>query len=82
MISMITTAGEIKLHLKSLPSTSKEMITGYFETQGDDVKVISIDMIGTDEATILLSGLTNDGNKIPSCYVNSASRALHVTFAL
>lgn len=70
------TADEIKLHLKSLPSTSKEMIAGYFETRGNDVKVISIEMIGADEATVLLSGLTNDGNSLIAYTTVRAHRVL------
>ena len=58
------TAGDIRLHLKSLPSTSYDLISMYFETQGNDVEVKSIEMIGADEATILLSGLSNDGNNL------------------
>ena len=58
------TVGDIKLHLKSLPSISKEVISTYFEFQGNDVEVKSIEIIGADEATILLSGLSDDGNNL------------------
>lgn len=51
------------LHLKSLPpATTHEIISYYFEGQGNDVEVTSFKMVATDEAVVSVSGLTNEGS--------------------
>lgn len=58
----------IKLHVRQLPSSfSTEMINCYFESMGENVEVLSINMTEDDEATVVLSGLTNDGNEGHRC---------------
>ena len=52
----------VTLHLESLPlSTSRDVIIYYFENMGENVKVVSVVMEGEKEATVLLSGLTDNG---------------------
>lgn len=59
----------IKLHLESLPSSiPKDAISCYMESQGDNVEVISVNLIGCDEVTVELSGLTDHGN-VSNCKI-------------
>ena len=52
----------VKFHLKSLPpSASDDVIAGYFEFQGEDVDVLSIEKLQDGEAIISLSGLSEEG---------------------
>lgn len=51
----------VTLHLKSLPpSTSSDIIT-YFEAQGGNVEVLSVDILQDDRAMVSLSGLSKEG---------------------
>ena len=62
-MSVVIFVDVVKLHLQSIPSSiSKELICCYMESQGDNVEVISVDLIGCDEAIVELSGLTDHGN--------------------
>ena len=55
-------ATTVKFHLKSLPpSASDDVIAGYFECQGEDVDVLSIEKLQDDEAIISLSGVSEKG---------------------
>ena len=52
----------IKLHLESLPlSASHDSVSSYFKNVGENVEVVSVDMIGGDKGTVVLSGLTDSG---------------------
>ena len=53
----------VTFHLKSLPpAASDDVIASYFECQGEDVDVLSIEKLQDDEAIISLSGLSKEGN--------------------
>ena len=58
------------LHLKYLPpGIAQDIISCYFENQGDDVEVLSFEEIGANEAIASVAGLTNEGkyNKCHAC---------------
>ena len=59
---MYLATATVKLHLKSLPpAASDDVITSYFECQGEDVDVHSVKKLQDDEAVISLSGLSEEG---------------------
>ena len=58
----------VKFHLKSLPpAASDDVIAGYFEFQGENVDILSIEKLQDDEAIISLSGLSEEGNSSHAC---------------
>ena len=61
-IKLTVTGGDIKVHLKRLPPTaSEDILTCYFESQGENIEVTSVILLGDGEADVSLSGLTADG---------------------
>ena len=52
----------VTLKLSALPrGITKKQVETYFETQGDSVEVISTELQGPGNATIVLSGMTAEG---------------------
>lgn len=51
----------VTLHLKSLPSSTSSDIITYFEAQGENVEVLSVDILQDDRAMVSLSGLSKEG---------------------
>ena len=50
------------ISVSSLPhQTSEEDLIRYFERQGDEVEVCSVQILGDGQATIKLLGLTEEG---------------------